>query len=189
MEIHLNYGKGIHNDTQNFVVVLDRVFGFVASQTEAETIIDIAIPGGDIDDSGHGFCGIYPPGSKDGYFRDSLQKLSEYQAIDIKGYAEKHANRRWNAFKDQDLLVGKSALPIRFGYFKTMKRLKNKSERDFFEDMLLGDEVISCWTLEEAIREWKAAVPSANVENYRFEPRFSSLEEWNSKALMSPYLP
>lgn len=168
----INTKQPINNNTDKYAVVIDNYFGFAVSQEEAEKIVNIDI--GDIGESAHGYCCIYPPLAKDKYKEGDYQNLSEYQAINIQDFAKKRTKRAGQKYDRRfiDRLDGKSWLPIRFINFKTLKSSPiPKSYNDIDWDSLLDnvapttDEELK----QERIKSWLKAVPNADINKYNFD--------------------
>ena len=183
------------NDTGKYALQLNYFFGLFDTQAEAEAAYRaIMSPWDSIDDSPYGMIGILPPNYRDRPLPEfgitEEQPLSGLQAINIADYAVKNPARRdvRMGFKGGsiDKLAGKSALPIRLGRYKSAKKHdKNAVYTESFWDNL----VITKWTLEGEQQQWLKAVPTANLDNYRFESRFDFFDEWNSEFLPTPKLP
>lgn len=156
----LNSNVDIINDTNKYAVVIDHYFGLVDTLVEAKAIIKTAIPNG-IDDSVHGIWGIYAPNTREKDYFGVSQKLSDLQAIDILGFAQKKDQRMSIKYKSQDMLAGKCWLPVRLSRKKAWKKIESSG-------FLFGDEDIKMWTEEDAIAEWLESVPNANIEKYSF---------------------
>lgn len=193
--IYIDSKKKTVNDTGKYALQINYVFGLFDTLEAARTVYDDVMSKWDsIDDSPYGLIGILPPNYRDpdlpnlGIKED--QPLSKLQAINIADYAFKHPARRdvRLGFKggDIDKLAGKSSLPIRLDRYKSAKKHdKNAVLTESFWDNL----VITKWTLEAEQQQWLKAVPTANLDNYRFESRFDFFDEWNSKFLPHPRLP
>ncbi|EMT3094574.1 hypothetical protein P5U49_000244 [Neisseria gonorrhoeae] len=193
--IYIDSKKKTVNDTGKYALQINYVFGLFDTLETARTVYDDVMSKWDsIDDSPYGLIGILPPNYRDpdlpnlGIKED--QPLSKLQAINIADYAFKHPARRdvRLGFKggDIDKLAGKSSLPIRLDRYKSAKKHdKNAVLTESFWD----DLVITKWTLEAEQQQWLKAVPTANLDNYRFESRFDFFDEWNSKFLPHPRLP
>jgi len=193
--IYIDSKKKTVNDTGKYALQINYVFGLFDTLETARTVYDDVMSKWDsIDDSPYGLIGILPPNYRDpdlpnlGIKED--QPLSKLQAINIADYAFKHPARRdvRLGFKggDIDKLAGKSSLPIRLDRYKSAKKHdKNAVLTESFWD----DLVITKWPLEAEQQQWLKAVPTANLDNYRFESRFDFFDEWNSKFLPHPRLP
>lgn len=192
--IYIDSKKRTVNDTGKYALQINYVFGLFDTLEAARTVYDDVMSKWDsIDDSPYGLIGILPPNYRDtdlpnlGIKED--QPLSKLQAINIADYAFKHPARRGVrlGFKGGiDKLAGKSTLPIRLERYKSTKKYEDKSlKTDSFWDAL----IITKWKLEEVQEQWLKAVPSANLDDYRFESTFSVFDEWDSKFLPRPRLP
>ena len=193
--INIDSKKRTVNDTGKYVLQINYVFGLFETSEAASTVYDDVMSKWDsIDDSPYGLIGILPPNYHDpdlpnlGIKED--QPLSKLQAINIADYAFKNPARRdvRLGFKggDIDKLAGKSTLPIRLERYKSAKKHDEKtSMTESFWDAL----IITKWNLEDAQEQWLKAVPSANLDDYRFESSFSVFDEWDSKFLPHPRLP
>lgn len=193
--IYIDSKKKTVNDTGKYALQINYVFGLFDTLEAARKVYDDVMSKWDsINDSPYGLIGILPPNYREpdlpnlGIKED--QPLSKLQAINIADYAFKHPARRdvRLGFKggDIDKLAGKSSLPIRLDRYKSAKKHdKNAVLTESFWD----DLVITKWTLEAEQQQWLKAVPTANLDNYRFESRFDFFDEWNSKFLPHPRLP
>lgn len=193
--IYIDSKKRTVNDTGKYALQINFVFGLFDTQEAARKVYeDIMSKWDSIDDSPYGLIGILPPNYRDpdmSYFgiREE-QPLSGLQAINIADYAIKnHARRDVRlGFRggDIDKLAGKSALPIRLSRYKTAKHF---DENAILTDSFWDNLVITKWTLEDEQQQWLKAVPGANLDDYRFEPRFDYFDEWDSQSLPTPKLP
>lgn len=192
--IYIDSKKRTVNDTGKYVLQINFVFGlFETSEAASKVYDDVMSKWDSIDDSPYGLIGILPPNYHDPKLPgmpEAEQLLSELQAINIVDYAFKHPARRdvRLGFKggDIDKLAGKSTLPIRLERYKSAKKHDEKtSMAESFWDAL----IITKWKLEEVQEQWLKAVPSANLDDYRFESNFSVFDEWDSKFLPHPRLP
>ena len=193
--IYIDPNKRTVNDTGKYALQINYVFGLFDTLEAARKVYDDVMSKWDsIDDSPYGLIGILPPNYREpdlpnlGIEED--QPLSKLQAINIADYAFKHPARRdvRLGFKggDIDKLAGKSSLPIRLDRYKSAKiHDENAVLTESFWDNL----VITKWTLEAEQQQWLKAVPTANLDDYRFESRFDFFDEWNSKFLPRPRLP
>ena len=193
--IYIDSNKRTVNDTGKYALQINYVFGLFDTFEAARKVYDDVMSKWDsIDDSPYGLIGILPPNYRDpdlpnlGIKED--QPLSKLQAINIADYAVKNP-ARWDVRKgfkggNIDKLAGKSSLPIRLDRYKSAKKHdKNAVLTESFWDNL----VITKWTLEAEQQQWLKAVPTANLDNYRFESRFDFFDEWDSKFLPHPRLP
>lgn len=193
--IYIDSKKKTVNDTGKYALQINYVFGLFDTFEAARKVYDDVMSKWDsIDDSPYGLIGILPPNYRDpdlpnlGIKED--QPLSKLQAINIADYAVKNP-ARWDVRKgfkggNIDKLAGKSSLPIRLDRYKSAKKHdKNAVLTESFWDNL----VITKWTLEAEQQQWLKAVPTANLDNYRFESRFDFFDEWDSKFLPHPRLP
>lgn len=193
-KIYIDSKKRAVNDTGKYALQINYVFGLFDTLEAARTVYDDVMSKWDsIDDSPYGLIGILPPNYRDPKLPgmpEAEQPLSELQAINIADYAVKHPARRdvRLGFKggDIDKLAGKSSLPIRLDRYKSEKKHdENAVLTESFWDAL----IITKWKLEEVQEQWLKAVPSANLDDYRFESTFSVFDEWNSQFLPRPRLP
>lgn len=198
--IYIDSKKRTVNDTGKYALQINYVFGLFDTLEAARKVHDDVMSKWDsIDDSPYGLIGILPPNYRDpdlpnlGIKED--QPLSKLQAINIADYAIKHP-ARWDVrlgFKggDIDKLAGKSSLPIRLDRYKAKKHkaAKKQDVNAVFTESFWDNLVITKWTLEAEQQQWLTAVPTANLDNYRFEPRFDFFDEWNSEFLPTPKLP
>lgn len=193
--IYIDSKKKTVNDTGKYALQINYVFGLFDTFEAARKVYDDVMSKWDsIDDSPYGLIGSLPPNYRDpdlpnlGIKED--QPLSKLQAINIADYAVKNP-ARWDVRKgfkggNIDKLAGKSSLPIRLDRYKSAKKHdKNAVLTESFWDNL----VITKWTLEAEQQQWLKAVPTANLDNYRFESRFDFFDEWDSKFLPHPRLP
>lgn len=193
--IYIDSKKKTVNDTGKYALQINYVFGLFDTLETARTVYDDVMSKWDsIDDSPYGLIGILPPNYRDPDLPNlgikEEQTLSELQPINIEDYAFKHPARRdvRLGFKggDIDKLAGKSSLPIRLDRYKSAKKHdKNAVLTESFWDAL----IITKWKLEEVQEQWLKAVPSANLDDYRFESTFSVFDEWDSQFLPRPRLP
>lgn len=193
--IYIDSKKKTVNDTGKYALQINYVFGLFDTFEAARKVYDDVMSKWDsIDDSPYGLIGILPPNYRDPDFPNlgikEDQPLSKLQAINIADYAFKHPARRdvRLGFKggDIDKLAGKSSLPIRLDRYKSAKKHdENAVLTESFWDAL----IITKWNLEDAQEQWLKAVPTANLDDYRFESRFDFFDEWNSKFLPRPRLP
>lgn len=183
------------NDTGKYALQLNYFFGLFDTQAEAKAAYHaIMSPWDSIDDSPYGMIGILPPNYRDRPLPEfgitEEQPLSELQAINIADYAVKNPARRdvRMGFKggNIDKLAGKSALPIRLSRYKSAK---NHDKTTVLTESFWDNLVITKWTLEGEQQQWLKAVPTANLDDYRFESRFDFFDEWNSEFLPTPKLP
>ena len=193
--IYIDSKKRTVNDTGKYALQINYVFDLFDTLEAARKVYDDVMSKWDsINDSPYGLIGILPPNYREpdlpnlGIEED--QPLSKLQAINIADYAVKHPARRdvRLGFKggDMDKLAGKSTLPIRLERYKSAKKHENKSlMTDSFWDAL----IITKWKLEELQEQWLKAVPTANLDDYRFESIFSVFDEWDSKFLPCPKFP
>ena len=193
--IYIDFKRKLINDTGKYALQINSVFGLFDTLKDARDVYEKVMSKWDsIDDSPYGLIGILPPNYREpdlpnlGIEED--QPLSKLQAIDIVDYAFKHPARRdvRLGFKggNIDKLAGKSTLPIRLERYKSAKKHNEKSlTTDSFWDAF----IITKWKLEDVQEEWLKAVPTANLDNYRFESTFSVFDEWDSKFLPHPKLP
>lgn len=193
-KIYIDSKKRTVNDTGKYALQINYVFGLFDTLEAARTVYDDVMSKWDsIDDSPYGLIGILPPNYRDPKLPgmpEAEQPLSELQAINIADYAVKHPARRdvRLGFKggDIDKLAGKSSLPIRLDRYKSEKKHdENADLTESFWDAL----IITKWKLEDVQEQWLKAVPSANLDDYRFESNFSVFDEWDSKFLPHPRLP
>lgn len=193
--IHIYLNKRTVNDTGKYALQINYVFGLFDTLEAARKVYDDVMSKWDsIDDSPYGLIGILPPNYREpdlpnlGIEED--QPLSKLQAINIADYAFKHPARRdvRLGFKggDIDKLAGKSSLPIRLDRYKSAKK---HDENAVLTESFWDNLVITKWTLEAEQQQWLKAVPTANLDDYRFESRFDFFDEWNSKFLPRPRLP
>lgn len=193
--IYIDSKKKTVNDTGKYALQINYVFGLFDTLETARTVYDDVMSKWDsIDDSPYGLIGILPPNYRDPDLPNlgikEEQTLSELQPINIEDYAFKHPARRdvRLGFKggDIDKLAGKSSLPIRLDRYKSAKKHdKNAVLTESFWDAL----IITKWKLEEVQEQWLKAVPSANLDDYRFESTFNIFDEWDSQFLPRPRLP
>lgn len=192
--IYIDSKKRTVNDTDKYALQINYVFGLFDTLEAARKVYDDVMSKWDsIDDSPYGLIGILPPNYRDPKLPgmpEAEQPLFELQAINIADYAVKHPARRdvRLGFKggDIDKLAGKSSLPIRLDRYKSAKKHdENAVLTESFWDAL----IITKWKLEEVQEEWLKAVPTANLDDYRFESSFSVFDEWDSKFLPHPRLP
>lgn len=192
--IYIDSKKRTVNDTDKYALQINYVFGLFDTLEAARKVYDDVMSKWDsIDDSPYGLIGILPPNYRDPKLPgmpEAEQPLFELQAINIADYAVKHPARRdvRLGFKggDIDKLAGKSSLPIRLDRYKSAKKHdENAVLTESFWDAL----IITKWKLEEVQKEWLKAVPTANLDDYRFESSFSVFDEWDSKFLPHPRLP
>ena len=192
--IHIYPNKRTVNDTGKYALQINYVFGLFDTLEAARKVYDDVMSKWDsIDDSPYGLIGILPPKYRDPKLPgmpEAEQALSELQAINIADYAVKHPARRdvRLGFKggDIDKLAGKSSLPIRLDRYKSAKKHdENAVLTESFWDAL----IITKWKLEEVQEQWLKAVPTANLDDYRFESIFSVFDEWDSKFLPRPKFP
>ena len=194
-KIYIDSKKRTVNDTGKYALQINYVFGLFDTLAAARKVYDDVMSKWDsIDDSPYGLIGILPPN----YHEPELpnlgieenQPLSKLQAINIADYAFKHPARRdvRLGFKggDIDKLAGKSSLPIRLDRYKSAKK---HDENAVLTESFWDNLVITKWTLEVEQQQWLKAVPTANLDDYRFESRFDFFDEWNSKFLPRPRLP
>ena len=193
-KIYIDSKKRTVNDTGKYALQINYVFGLFDTLAAARKVYDDVMSKWDsIDDSPYGLIGILPPNYHDPKLPgmpEAEQPLSELQAINIADYAVKHPARRdvRLGFKggDIDKLAGKSSLPIRLDRYKSEKKHdENAVLTESFWDAL----IITKWKLEDVQEQWLKAVPSANLDDYRFESNFSVFDEWDSKFLPHPRLP
>ena len=89
----------IHNDTQDWVVVVGGQFGRFTTQAEAERVYRLIFGDDDIIDSTpFGSCELLDPGHKPRFPDDyevDIVKVSEHAAIDI----EQHIIGAWTRYK------------------------------------------------------------------------------------------
>lgn len=193
--IYIDSKKRTVNDTGKYALQINFVFGLFDTLEAARKVYDDVMSKWDsIDDSPYGLIGILPPN----YCEPDLpnlgiteeQTLSELQPINIEDYAFKHPARRdvRLGFKggDIDKLAGKSTLPIRLERYKSAKKHNDKT---FMTESFWDALIITKWKLEDVQEQWLKAVPSANLDDYRFESNFSVFDEWDSKFLPHPRLP
>lgn len=191
--IYIDSKKRTVNDTGKYALQINYVFGLFDTFEAARKVYDDVMSKWDsIDDSPYGLIGILSPNYRDPKLPgmpEAEQPLSELQAINIADYAVKHPARRdvRLGFKgDIDKLAGKSSLPIRLDRYKSAKKHdENAVLTESFWDAL----IITKWKLEDVQEQWLKAVPSANLDDYRFESNFSVFDEWDSKFLPHPRLP
>jgi hypothetical protein len=192
--IYIDSKKRTVNDTGKYALQINYVFGLFDTKEAARKVYDNVMSKWDsIDDSPYGLIGILPPNYRDPKLPgmpEAEQSLSELQAINIADYAVKHPARRdvRLGFKggDIDKLAGKSSLPIRLDRYKSAKKHdENAVLTESFWDAL----IITKWKLEEVQEQWLKAVPTANLDDYRFESIFSVFDEWDSKFLPRPKFP
>ena len=192
--IYIDSKKRTVNDTDKYALQINYVFGLFDTLEAARKVYDDVMSKWDsIDDSPYGLIGILPPNYRDPKLPgmpEAEQPLFELQAINIADYAVKHPARRdvRLGFKggDIDKLAGKSSLPIRLDRYKSAKKHdENAVLTESFWDAL----IITKWKLEEVQEQWLKAVPSANLDDYRFESTFSVFDEWDSQFLPRPRLP
>lgn len=191
--IYIDSKKRTVNDTDKYALQINYVFGLFDTLEAARKVYDDVMSKWDsIDDSPYGLIGILPPNYRDPKLPgmpEAEQPLSELQAINIADYAVKHPARRdvRLGFKGViDKLAGKSSLPIRLDRYKSAKKHdENAVLTESFWDAL----IITKWKLEDVQEQWLKAVPSANLDDYRFESNFSVFDEWDSKFLPHPRLP
>ena len=192
--IYIDSKKRTVNDTGKYALQINYVFGLCDTFEAARKVYDDVMSKWDsIDDSPYGLVGILSPNYRDPKLPgmpEAEQPLSELQAINIADYAVKNP-ARWDVrmgFKggNIDKLAGKSALPIRLSRYKAAK---NHDKNAVFTESFWDNLVITKWTLEGEQQQWLTAVPSANLDNYRFESRFDFFDEWDSKFLPTPELP
>jgi len=192
--IYIDSKKRTVNDTGKYALQINYVFGLFDTLEAARTVYDDVMSKWDsIDDSPYGLIGILPPNYRDPKLPgmpEAEQPLSELQAINIADYAFKHPARRdvRLGFKGGiiDKLAGKSTLPIRLERYKSAKK---HDEKTFMTESFWDALIITKWKLEDVQKQWLKAVPSANLDDYRFESRFDIFDEWNSKFLQHPKLP
>ena len=193
--IYIDFKRKLINDTGKYALQINSVFGLFDTLKDARDVYEKVISQWDsIDDSPYGFICIFPPNYRDPDFPNlgikEDQPLSKLQAINIADYAVKNPARRdvRMGFKggNIDKLAGKSALPIRLSRYKAAK---NHDKNAVFTESFWDNLVITKWTLEGEQQQWLTAVPSANLDNYRFESRFDFFDEWDSKFLPRPRLP
>ena len=197
--IYIDSKKRTVNNTGKFVLQINSVFGLFDTLEAARKVYDdITSKWDSIDDSPYGCVGILPPNYRDpeipGFPREE-QLLSELQAINIVDYAVKNPDR-WAVRMgyrggDIDKLAGKSALPIRLGLYKAKKHkaAKKHDKNAVFTEIFEDDFTITEWTLSAEQQQWLRAVPTANLDDYRFERRFDFFDEWHSEFLPTPKLP
>lgn len=191
--IYIDSKKRTVNDTGKYALQINYVFGLFDTFEAARKVYDDVMSKWDsIDDSPYGLIGILSPNYRDPKLPgmpEAEQPLSELQAINIADYAVKHPARRdvRLGFKGViDKLAGKSSLPIRLDRYKSAKKHdENAVLTESFWDAL----IITKWKLEDVQEQWLKAVPSANLDDYRFESNFSVFDEWDSKFLPHPRLP
>ena len=193
--IYIDSNKRTVNDTGKYALQINYVFGLFDTLEAARKVYDDVMSKSDsIDDSPYGLIGILPPNYCDpdlpnlGIEED--QPLSKLQAINIADYAFKHP-ARWDVrlgFKggNIDKLAGKSTLPIRLERYKSAKK---HDEKTFMTESFWDALIITKWKLEDVQEQWLKAVPSANLDDYRFESSFSVFDEWDSKFQPRPRLP
>lgn len=192
--IYISQDKKIVNNTGKFALQINFVFGLFDTLEAARKVYDDVMSKWDsIDDSPYGIIGILPPDYREPELPGMPQEeqpLSELQAINIADYAVKNPARRdvRMGFKggNIDKLAGKSALPIRLGRYKAAK---NHDKNAVFTESFWDNLVITKWTLEGEQQQWLTAVPSANLDDYRFESQFDYFDEWDCKFLPTPKLP
>lgn len=191
--IYIDSKKRTVNDTGKYALQINFCFGLFDTFEAARKVYDDVMSKWDsIDDSPYGVIGILSPNYRDPKLPgmpEAEQPLSELQAINIADYAVKHPARRdvRLGFKGViDKLAGKSSLPIRLDRYKSAKKHdENAVLTESFWDAL----IITKWKLEDVQEQWLKAVPSANLDDYRFESNFSVFDEWDSKFLPHPRLP
>lgn len=193
--IYIDFKRKLINDTGKYALQINSVFGLFDTLKSARDVYEKVMSQWDsIDDSPYGFICIIPPNYRDPDLPNlgitEEQTLSELQSINIEDYAFKHPTRRdvRLGFKggDIDKLAGKSSLPIRLDRYKSAKKHdENAVLTESFWDAL----IITKWKLEEVQEQWLKAVPSANLDNYRFESTISVFDEWDSQFLPCPRLP
>lgn len=191
--IYIDSKKRTVNDTGKYALQINFCFGLFDTLEAARKVYDDVMSKWDsIDDSPFGVIGILSPNYRDPKLPgmpEAEQPLSELQAINIADYAVKHPARRdvRLGFKGViDKLAGKSSLPIRLDRYKSAKKHdENAVLTESFWDAL----IITKWKVEDVQEQWLKAVPSANLDDYRFESNFSVFDEWDSKFLPHPRLP
>ena len=193
--IYIDFKRKLINDTGKYALQINSVFGLFDTLKDARDVYEKVISQWDsIDDSPYGFICIFPPNYRDPDFPNlgikEDQPLSKLQAINIADYAFKHP-ARWGVRKgfkggNIDRLVGKSSLPIRLERYKSAKK---HDEQTFMTESFWDALIITKWKLEDVQEQWLKAVPSANLDDYRFESNFSVFDEWDSKFLPHPRLP
>ena len=192
--IYIDSKKRTVNDTGKYALQINYVFGLFDTFEAARKVYDDVMSKWDsIDDSPYGVIGILSPNYRDPKLPgmpEAEQPLSELQAINIADYAVKNPDR-WDIKKgykggDIDKLAGKSSLPIRLDRYKSAKK---HDENAVLTESFWDNLVITKWTLEAEQQQWLKAVPTANLDDYRFESRFDFFDEWNSKFLPHPRLP
>lgn len=197
--IYIDSKKRTVNDTGKYALQINYVFGLFDTFEAARKVYDDVMSKWDsIDDSPYGVIGILSPNYRDPKLPgmpEAEQPLSELQAINIADYAVKNPDR-WDIKKgykggDIDKLAGKSALPIRLDRYKAKKHkaTKKHDENAVFTEIFEDNFVITEWTLSAEQQQWLRAVPTANLDDYRFESRFDFFDEWNSEFLPTPKLP
>ena len=191
--IYIDSKKRTVNDTGKYALQINFCFGLFDTLEAARKVYDDVMSKWDsIDDSPFGVIGILSPNYRDPKLPgmpEAEQPLSELQAINIADYAVKHPARKdvRLGFKGViDKLAGKSSLPIRLDRYKSAKKHdENAVLTESFWDAL----IITKWKVEDVQEQWLKAVPSANLDDYRFESNFSVFDEWDSKFLPHPRLP
>lgn len=192
--IYIDSKKRTVNDTDKYALQINYVFGLFDTLEAARKVYDDVMSKWDsIDDSPYGLIGILPPNYREWELPgmpQAEQPLSELQAINIADYAVKNP-ARWGVRKgfkggNIDRLVGKSSLPIRLERYKSAKK---HDEQTFMTESFWDALIITKWKLEDVQEQWLKAVPSANLDDYRFESNFSVFDEWDSKFLPHPRLP
>lgn len=192
--IYIDSKKRTVNDTGKYALQINYVFGLFDTFEAARKVYDDVMSKWDsIDDSPYGVIGILSPNYRDPKLPgmpEAEQPLSELQAINIADYAVKNPDR-WDIKKgykggDIDKLAGKSSLPIRLDRYKSAKK---HDENAVLTESFWDNLVITKWTLEAEQQQWLKAVPTANLDDYRFESNFSVFNEWDSKFLPHPRLP
>lgn len=191
--IYIDSKKRTVNNTGKYALQINFCFGLFDTLEAARKVYDDVMSKWDsIDDSPFGVIGILSPNYRDPKLPgmpEAEQPLSELQAINIADYAVKHPARRdvRLGFKGViDKLAGKSSLPIRLDRYKSAKKHdENAVLTESFWDAL----IITKWKVEDVQEQWLKAVPSANLDDYRFESNFSVFDEWDSKFLPHPRLP
>ena len=192
--IYIDSKKRTVNDTDKYALQINYVFGLFDTLEAARKVYDDVMSKWDsIDDSPYGLIGILPPNYRESELPgmpQAEQPLSELQAINIADYAFKHPTRRdvRLGFKggDIDKLAGKSTLPIRLERYISSKK---HDEKTFMTESFWDALIITKWKPEDVQEQWLKAVPSANLDDYRFESNFSVFNEWDSKFLPHPRLP
>lgn len=161
-----NLPTNLHNNTKKYILIVDGVFGYLDTLADVKVAQKIAMGDADIiDETCFWSMSVLAPNQTLGRSDKESTPITNYQAIDIVGYATKRPQRAALKFsiehQHRDPLAGKCDLPRRFAEYKN----RNVS----LMDLDLDDLDLSVWTAEKAQADWLKVVPNADLSKYKFE--------------------